>query len=139
MCLKKQYDLAFLDCPPGLTLVSENIFVAADIILVPMVPTTLSLMSYYKLLDFFKEKKLDTGKLYPFFSMVEARKLMHRQVITEMLKSKNTVIKSYIPYSAAVEKMGFYRAPVTWRYPDIAPSEAFKKLWRELNRILKKL
>ncbi len=137
--LKKRYDMAFLDCPPGLNLVSENIFVAADIILVPIIPTTLSLMSYKKLLDFFKEKKLDTDKLYPFFSMVESRKLMHRQVIAEMLKSKTRVMKSYIPYSAAVEKMGFYRAPITARYPDIAASEAFKNLWREVNRTIKKL
>jgi len=32
------YAYIFLDCPPNITLVSENVFAAADVILVPMIP-----------------------------------------------------------------------------------------------------
>lgn len=65
--LDGQYRTIFLDCPPNLTLVSENIFEAADAILVPLIPTTLSLLTYRKLNDFFEEAGLDRKKLHPFF------------------------------------------------------------------------
>ena len=37
------YDIAFLDCPPSVSLVSENVLRAADVLLVPLIPATLSL------------------------------------------------------------------------------------------------
>ena len=40
--LDGDYDLAILDCPPSISLVSESVFTAADLLLVPLVPSTLS-------------------------------------------------------------------------------------------------
>lgn len=40
--LADRYDLALLDCAPGITLTSESVFAAADALLVPTIPTTLS-------------------------------------------------------------------------------------------------
>ena len=45
------YDVLFLDCPPSFSLVSENIFNSADVMLVPIIPTTLSLRTYEQILD----------------------------------------------------------------------------------------
>ena len=50
--LSDQYDLILLDCPPSISLVSENIFRAADALLLPTIPTTLSLRTMGQLLDF---------------------------------------------------------------------------------------
>ena len=36
------YDLAVLDCPPSISLVSESVFEAADVLLVPLIPSTLT-------------------------------------------------------------------------------------------------
>jgi len=41
--IEDDYDYLFLDCPPGISLISENVFNASDIILVPLIPTTLSI------------------------------------------------------------------------------------------------
>jgi cellulose biosynthesis protein BcsQ len=131
--LDGDYRTILIDCPPNITLVSENVFEAADVILVPLIPTTLSLLTYRKLDDFFKEAGLDRKKLRPFFSMVEPRKQMHRQVIREIMGSGIEVLKSYIPYSAEVEKMGFYRAPLTHKRPKTLASTAFNKLWNEVE------
>ena len=38
--LESEYDFIILDCPPNLTLLSENIITAADCVLTPVVPTT---------------------------------------------------------------------------------------------------
>jgi len=40
--IRREYDLVFLDCPPSISLMSENIFRAAHALLVPVVPSTLS-------------------------------------------------------------------------------------------------
>lgn len=131
--LDDQYKTIFLDCPPNLTLVSENVFEAADAILVPVIPTTLSFLTYRKLLDFFEDNNLDKNKLMPFFSMVEPRKNMHQQTIEEIEKSGVNMLDATIPYSAEVEKMGFYRAPLTQHNPSCAASIAFGNLWDEVN------
>ena len=52
--VEDDYDYLFLDCPPGISLISENVFNASDVILVPLIPTTLSVRTYIKLLKFFK-------------------------------------------------------------------------------------
>ncbi len=37
--LSKTYRWVFLDCPPGASLLAENVFRAADVILVPLIPS----------------------------------------------------------------------------------------------------
>ena len=53
--LGSEYELIILDCPPNITLVSENIFQAATTILVPVIPTTLSMLTFDKLSNFFSK------------------------------------------------------------------------------------
>src|ERR671935_2083631 len=47
--LAPDYDYIFLDCPPSISLVSESVFEAADALLVPMIPATLSSRTYEQL------------------------------------------------------------------------------------------
>jgi cellulose biosynthesis protein BcsQ len=136
--LKNDYDLIFLDCPPNITLVSENIFHAADIILVPIIPTTLSYRSYKTLDDFFKKKKLSRKKLFPFFSMVEKRKKMHQETILSMSESVPGILKTVIPYSAVVERMGVFRKPLLAYGANSPAGQAYQSLWQELKNILNK-
>ncbi|HCL05132.1 MAG TPA: cobyrinic acid a,c-diamide synthase, partial [Chitinophagaceae bacterium] len=44
--LKKDYDIVILDSPPGISVLHEAVFVAADWVLMPNIPTTLSIRSY---------------------------------------------------------------------------------------------
>ena len=131
------YDVIFLDCPPNITLVSENIFKAADHILVPVIPTTLSVRSYKKLQSFFSRKKMPQSKLLPFFSMVEKRKLMHREIINTYSGQSDRMMSNMIPYSSLVERMGVYREPVVSFRPGLPASKAYKMLWAELIEMIK--
>ena len=135
---KGEYDYVFLDCPPNITLVSENVFTAADLILVPLIPTTLSLLTYEKLTRFFDDTGLKKGKLHPFLSMVESRKRLHRETIRDIAVAGLKPLNTAIPYSAEVEKMGLYRAPLTQRRPHSTGARAFEGLWREVTRQLGK-
>src|SRR3712207_7546551 len=48
----KEYDLVVLDCPPSVSLVSENVVHASDVLLVPLIPAMLSVRTYDQLIDF---------------------------------------------------------------------------------------
>jgi chromosome partitioning protein len=134
--LKKEYEYIFLDCPPNITLVSENIFQAADFILVPIIPTTLSYRTYEKLISFFKEENLGKKKLIPFFSMVEKRKKLHKEIIENMPKKYAGFLGNRIPYSSEVEKMGISREPLIYSKPNSVPAQAYQLLWHEIQQHL---
>ncbi len=134
---EKEYRFIFIDCPPNITLVSENIFNAADILLVPVIPTTLSILTYEKLCQFFKDQKLDQTKILTFFSMVEKRKKMHREIMSEMFEQdKGNFLKSYIPYSADIENMGIYREPVVCFKQNSIASKSYQEIWNGLKQVL---
>jgi len=135
--LKDEYDYIFLDCPPNITLMAENVFNAVDFILVPIIPTTLSLRSYTQLLDFFKKKKYSRKKLYTFFSMVEKRKALHRETIKFVTDNFRRVLQSQIPYRAEIEGMGIKREPVGAFSPASEAANAYQNLWKEFTETIK--
>jgi len=134
--LKDDYDLIFLDCPPNITLVSENIFNTADYLLVPIIPTTLSYRTFEKLLSFLHRKEFNRAQVLAFYSMVEYRKKMHQNFLDSMRQKYSQLLKIPIPYSSVVEKMGIYREPVPVRYPKTSAGLAYVALWKEIKKIL---
>lgn len=130
---KDQYDYIFLDCPPNLTRVSENVFAAADLLLVPCIPTTLAMMTLEKLLAFFAAKKIARNKLRAFLSMVEGRKTMHQDFVRVAAASPDLFLEGIIPFLAEVEKMGLHRAPVTSFQPGSRAAAAYRDLWAEIK------
>ena len=129
---KAQYDFVFIDCPPGFSALSENIFNAADIVLMPVIPTTLSIRTYNMVKDFFKEKDLDIGKLTCFFTMVDLRKNMHNEIMEELYKDKR-FFQNYVPYLSDVEKMGVHKAPIMEFANSSYASKCYRELWTEIK------
>ncbi|HVX49222.1 MAG TPA: AAA family ATPase [Chitinophagaceae bacterium] len=130
----KHFDVAILDCPPGISLLHENIFNAADWILMPNIPTTLSIRSYETVLNYFKENSLDESKLKCFFSMVDHRKSLHHEVIQAFYKDK-VFFKNYIPYLSDVEKMGIHRQPLFEFANSSYAAQCYRDLWAEIKRV----
>ncbi|MEP7264320.1 MAG: AAA family ATPase [Bacteroidota bacterium] len=132
--IKREYDLVILDCPPNITLLTENIFRNSDFILVPVVPTTLTVRTYEQILDYFSSHRLNKDKLIPFFSMFERRKKLHNEISRDFARKFKETISVLIPYSSEVEKMGIYRAPLTFKRPSEEASKAFRKLWKGVKK-----
>jgi cellulose biosynthesis protein BcsQ len=131
--LSYEYDIVFLDCPPSISLVSENIFQAAYSLLIPTIPTTLSLRTYRQLLKFVADNNLDQLKLMPFFSMVDRRKRMHQEIIRDLPKVHPELLATHIPYASDVERMGMHRTPLA-EYADKCPAAiAYEELWGEVK------
>ena len=135
--LRKEYDNIFIDCPPNITLLSENIFYAADYILVPLIPTTLSHLSLQQLYGFLEEIGESRSKIMVFFSMVEKRKKMHWELMRKLIKKKG-VLPSLIPYLADIEKMGLYRQPVCAALPRSNAALAYEDLWKTITKRIRK-
>jgi len=131
--LSQEFDRIFLDCPPSISLVSENIFRAADAMLIPTIPTTLSQRTYQQLLDFLKGHKLSALELMPFFSMVDRRKRMHLDTIRQMPELYPEVLTTQIPYASDVERMGIHRAPLGSFSPRSVAGRAYEILWEEVK------
>ena len=79
--LADDYDIAFLDCPPNVSLMSENVLRAADVLLVPLIPAPLSLHTYAQLTRFVADAPRPRPEVVAFFSMAGRRKRLHRRVL----------------------------------------------------------
>lgn len=131
--VKKSYDIVFLDCPPGISILHDAVFNGADWVFMPNIPTTLSIRSFESVLQYFKENDLDTSKLKCFFSMVDHRKNLHHEVINEFYKDK-LFFKSYIPYLSDVEKMGVNQAPLETFAASSFAAQCYSNLWKEIKK-----
>ena len=132
--LSGEYDYVFLDCPPSISLVSESVFEAADALLVPIIPATLSSRTFEQL-----EELLDGGgaaggpAILAFFSMVDGRKRLHREVMERLRAQWNGVLETEIPTSAEIERMGLKREVVASYAPRGRAAAAYEALWVEVR------
>ncbi|MCU0765775.1 MAG: AAA family ATPase [Gammaproteobacteria bacterium] len=129
--VREGYDLLILDCPPSLTLVSENVFRAVDALLVPVIPTPLSLRTLTQLLDFLAAEGLGDVAVWPFYALADRRKRLHQGILAAAPDPRATMLATVIPYRSEVEQMGVHRAPVAAYAPASQAAEAYAALWRE--------
>jgi cellulose biosynthesis protein BcsQ len=137
--LAEEYDFIFLDCPPNISLLSEAVFEAADILLSPIIPTTLSLRTLEQLEKFIEDNSLNKLALIPFFSMADRRKKMHRDIMDNLITSHPEILTAVIPYASDIERMGLERMPLGGYIKKSQSTAAYDALWQEiLVRITKK-
>jgi cellulose biosynthesis protein BcsQ len=128
--LRAEYEYIFLDCPPSISLVSESMFEAADALLVPIIPATLSSRTLGQL-----ETVLNGGgpKVLAFLSMVDRRKRLHRE-LTESLRAEHPeVLGTAIPTAAEIERMGIERDVVASFAPRGRAAAAYEGLWADVR------
>lgn len=133
---KSDYDIVLLDCPPSISMLSEAVFHCADKIIIPVIPTTLSERSLEQLLTFFDEQGLKRTMLLPFFSMVQKAKKLHMETIERLGQRYPQILKTKIPFSSDIERMGVNRAPVTDFGHATPAAMYYQDLWREIARNL---
>lgn len=134
--LAPHYDVVILDCPPSISLLAENIFAAADLISVPMIPTTLSQRTFCQLLDFFEQQGYAQERIRPFFTLADGRKQLHRDTAATLRKSYPRFLKQAIPHSTYVEKMGVHQAPIDLFAHNSQANRCYLALWQEIATAL---
>jgi len=131
--LESSYDRIIIDCPPGLTDTSDQILRAANLVVVPVIPSALSQRSLDVIKEYVNRKKGPHVTLAPVFSMVDRRRAVH-QAELEKHKAWPT-----IPMSSAYEKMSEERKPIgELMARSTPPVDAIAQLWQRIEKALAK-
>lgn len=130
--LGRDYDTVFLDCPAGFSLLIEGIFGAADAVLVPAIPTVLSLRTVARLIKW-ADRSASPLVLAAFFSMVDRRKTLHRRACEWSRDHPEIFLTGQIPYASIVEQMGVRRMPLPVFAARDLTTAAFQQIWTELQ------
>jgi chromosome partitioning protein len=128
--LAKKYDRIILDCPPGLTETSQQVMRAADMVLVPVIPSPLSRRALGEVVTYLEREHKSSVQLLPLFSMVDGRRSLHRLAMEEYPDWPR------IPYASVVEQMAMHRAPLSFFAKRTIAAEAFAMLWRAIDKRL---
>src|SRR5262249_48303044 len=129
--LRREYDLVVLDCPPSISLLSENVLHAADLLLVPLIPTTLSVRTLDQLTEFIDGFDRKRPMILAFMSMVDRRKRLHREIAEGLPAQRADVAATAIPALSAIERMSVQRSPVTASAPRSLAARHYRDLWQE--------
>mgnify|MGYP002652338369 CR=1 FL=1 len=134
--LSDEYDVVFLDTPPSMSLVSENVLHAADLVLVPIIPTVLALRTFDQLSDFLDGFNGKRPQVHAFFSMADGRKALHRDVVATLPEQRKGISPTAIPALSMIEKMTVERAPLPVFAPQSPATTAYRNLWTEASALL---
>jgi cellulose biosynthesis protein BcsQ len=130
--LSKEYDLLVIDCPPQIGLTGEAVIEASDTLLVPTVPSPLSVRTLERLEAFFERKRLDRAKIRPFVSMFDGRKKIHVQTAEDLRGGYPGCLDAVVPFSAEFEKMGVRYEPLCRYAPNGRAGASLRVLFAEL-------
>ena len=134
--LRDDYEFIFLDCPPSISLVSEGVFEAADALLVPIIPATLSSRTFDQLRDVVAKGNGTAPQLLAFLSMVDMRKRLHRELAESLHEQYPEMLRAGIPSASVVERMGLMRTAVEDFAPGSRAALAYRELWAEIRERL---
>lgn len=131
--LRQSYDYIFIDCPPGMTPVTQSVFDVSNVVLVPTTPSTLSMRLLDQLTDVIGEQKSNPPRVLTFFNMVNQRRRLHREVIQASQEQQTNMLDTTIPISTDVEQMGARRAVLAEFAPRSRAMSQYRQLWLEIR------
>jgi cellulose biosynthesis protein BcsQ len=118
------HEVVILDCPPGLTETADQVARAADLIVIPVVPSALSERAFADV-----EQHLGgRTPTLPVHVMVDRRRALHMQA---MERHPDWPV---IPMASVVESATAKRLPVGAAAPRSPAAAAFASLWRRIER-----
>ncbi|WP_313538172.1 ParA family protein [Sphingomonas sp.] len=127
--LTEDFDRILLDCPPGLTETSEQVMRAADLIVVPVVPSPLSQRAFQEVAAHLAQRGAKVP-LMPVHAMVDRRRKLHAEALERQPDWP------VIPLASVIESVAVQRAPVGAFAPRSAAAKAFNEMWQAIERML---
>jgi chromosome partitioning protein len=131
--LRKIYGALWLDCPAGISLLTESVLRAADVVIVPLVPTPLALRMLVQLCEFLAAEGWSDLVLLPFFSMVDRRRSLHQELIASAREQFPAILATEVPYWSEIERMSVRRAPLPACAPRSEATLIYEQLWAEIR------
>lgn len=121
-----EHDRVVLDCPPGLTQTSDQVARAADLIVVPVIPSPLSQRAFAAIDAHFAGQV----PLLPVHVMVDRRRALHLEAVARHPDWPA------IPMASVVEAAAAHRMPLGAFAPRSPVTAAFGHLWRRIEQRL---
>ncbi|MBB3694422.1 ParA family protein [Sphingomonas sp. BK580] len=118
------HDHVILDCPPGLTETADQVARAADLIVVPVVPSAFSQRAYATIERQFGGQVA----ILPVHNMVDRRRALHVAAVEQHADWPA------IPAASAIEAASAKRLPVGVAAPKSIAASAFAQLWRAVEQ-----
>jgi chromosome partitioning protein len=131
--LQRTHACLIMDCAPGISLVSENILYAADALIVPLLPTPLSVRTLEQLYSFLEKRGWRDLKILPFFSMIDRRRSLHKNTAAALRRDYPMIMDTEVPYGSAFEQIAVRRAPLEAFSPRSEAAEIYRRLWAEID------
>ncbi|NIM35849.1 MAG: AAA family ATPase [Hydrotalea flava] len=125
------YDVCIIDCPPGKFLLHNNVFTAADLLLIPNIPAPLSLHCFEVLQEDLKKFIRADKKVLSFYNMVQIRKNLHRLYLEQSAGSIPT-LQQYIPFYSDIENISFSKKSIFHQLKEAKSIQFYEALWDEV-------
>ena len=103
------------------------------VLLVPLIPTVLSLRTLDQLTDFLASFDGQRPRVLAFFSMIDRRKRLHREIAERLPAERDDVAAAVIPSLTQIERMSVERAPVAAFAPHSRAAQCYQALWAEVR------
>jgi cellulose biosynthesis protein BcsQ len=126
--LGKDYDRIILDAPPGLTETSEQVLRAADLVVVPVIPSPLSQRALEEVVAHLGRHRVKHGPILPVFNMVDRRRSLHRAALA------GEPDWPVVPCASALEAMTADPEAVGRLPARSAAQAAVADLWKRIDR-----
>ena len=130
--VRDDYDICLFDCSPGRFQLHDNIFGAADLILVPNIPAPLSVYCNNILLKDLHEKLGPQKKIISFYNMVQAHKLLHKHYLNMRDEDATEIFNGYIPFYSEIENISLKKESIFHQLKEFKTNIYYEKLWQEI-------
>lgn len=130
--VEDDYDVCIMDCSPGRFLMHDNIFHAADLLLIPNIPAPLSVYCNNMLMDSLQQNTPVWNKTLSFYNMVQLHKNLHRHYLDNRKEDTDRVLHSFIPFYTEIELITHTRESIFHQLKEFKSNSYYHRLWLEI-------
>jgi chromosome partitioning protein len=134
--VNEDYDVCIMDCSPGRFLLHDNIFHAADLLLVPNIPAPLSVYCNNMLMQELQGKISSRNKVLSFYNMVQAHKTLHKYYLENRKTDAGHILESYIPFYAEIESITLKKESIFHQLKAFKTNIYYDRLWAEICSVM---
>lgn len=130
--VEDDYDVCLIDCSPGRFLLHDNIFKAADLLLIPNIPAPLSVYCNNTLIKELQAKMTSKNKILSFYNMVQVNKSLHKFYLENKTADTSFILNSYIPFYTEIENISLKKESIFHQLKEFKTITYYEKLWIEI-------
>lgn len=130
--VEDDYDVCIIDCSPGRFLLHDNIFKAADLLLIPNIPAPLSVYCNDILINELQAKMGTQNKILSFYNMVQVNKNTHKFYLDNRLAKNGHIINNYIPFYTEIENISLTKESIFHQLKEFKTNIFYENLWQEI-------